>query len=95
MKCEVLCRPCANYMESKYRDGSQYPGEHIKYVSGKNIGNDQQPGGETHCDHCGKHIEIGVTCNAVTTWSDGARFPYAPWESNFIQVDSMQSEGKA
>ena len=74
-------------MEDKYGDGSQYPGEHIKYVKGKNIGNEDQPGGMTRCDHCGRHLEIGVSCSAVTTWADHSMFPYVPWESNFIGVD--------
>ena len=86
MKCDILCLPCERRREISLGDGSQFPGEHIKYVKGKNIGNTMQPDGITRCDNCGKHIEIGEPCSAVTIWSDNSPNPYYTWESDFIEV---------
>jgi len=73
-------------MEKRQGDGSQYPGEHIKYVPGTAKRNPYMADGMSKCDHCGKPIEIGEPCSAVTIWADHSPKPYKPWESQFIEV---------
>ena len=87
MKCEIVCPPCAESLEKLLGDGSMYPGEHVKYVKGTNVGHVMQPDRGTICDQCGSHIAIGAPCIAVTIWADNSPRPYQPWESDFIEVD--------
>ena len=86
MKNEIVCPLCAEALEKLLGDGSMYPGEHVKYVKGTNIGHVMQPCSGTICDKCGDNIEIGAPCTAVTIWADNSLRPYQPWESDFIEI---------
>jgi len=86
MKCEILCLECAESMEKRQGDGSQYPGENIKYVAGTAKRNPYMPDGVSKCDFCGTKIKEGDNCSAVTIWADHSPNPYQPWEGEFIEV---------
>ena len=86
MKCEILCQSCAEDMEKRQGDGSEYPGEHIKYVKGRAKRNPYMEGGASKCDHCEVRLPRGKECTAMTIWADSSPNPYRPWECQFIEI---------
>lgn len=87
MKREILCTKCAEDMEKLLGDGSQYPGEHVKYVAGTAKTNPDVPGGVSVCDSCMKSLPIGSKAVAVTIWADHSPNPYVPWEGDFLSFE--------
>lgn len=85
MKCEILCENCADDMEQRQGDGSQYEGEHIKYMRGVAKTNKHVRDGISICDHCSTSLPLGTPCAAVTIWADHSPYVYKPWESEFIK----------
>lgn len=77
MKREIVCLPCSRLIESRLGDGSQYSGEHVKYVRGWTKR-------ECMCDNCGTRIIRFQSCVAISIWSDFANIKYFPWEYNYL-----------
>ncbi len=77
MKRDLVCEKCIPHHRD--RVPCRYPGEHTKIVEGKS-NNDFQ------CDACGMKIRKGEKAGAFSVWADYGGIPYAPWESDYLEV---------
>ncbi len=89
MNRNILCPTCAVEFEQKHGDGTQHPGEHVKYVKGLVKHNPCTKDRLTHCDHCDVLIPLATPCVAMTIYTDHGAQPYEPWEhENILQICS-------
>jgi hypothetical protein len=80
MKQEILCTKCEESTRKQFPNESPYPGEHVKFVSGK-------ANEDFICDHCNTEISEDENCCAFSIWADYGGQPYFEWESNFIKKE--------
>ena len=78
MKRELLCPACTVKARKLFPTDTPYPGEHVKFVSGKALY------GFT-CDKCGCPIKEETPCNALSIWADYGGAPYSKWENDYIE----------
>jgi len=77
LKREILCEKCKAKLRKLFPTDHPYPGEHVKFVSGKSRDN-------CICDYCGAEIHAGDPACAFSIWADRGADPYREWESLYI-----------
>lgn len=77
MKQDILCKECEKIHHKLFPTENPYPGEYVKFVSGKAKKN-------MCCDYCSITIKKGTLCCAFSVYTDDR--PYSKWEDNYIKT---------
>ena len=77
MKQQIVCKKCEPSLRKLFPTDTPYPGEHVKFVSGK-------AKRDFLCDRCGCDINATDSCHAVSTWADYGGIPYYEWETEYL-----------